>query len=72
VDFESILDGVIAHAKGSLAPHQQPARYMAIDEFPRTASGKVQKARIRELVAEKLQIAFPIANRIPSIAGAAS
>jgi acyl-coenzyme A synthetase/AMP-(fatty) acid ligase len=28
---------------------------MAIDELPRTPSGKVQKARIRELVAEKLQ-----------------
>jgi long-chain acyl-CoA synthetase len=72
VDFESILDGVMAHAKGGLAPHQQPARYMAIDEFPRTASGKVQKARIRELVAEKLQIASPSAKHIPSIAGAAS
>jgi acyl-CoA synthetase (AMP-forming)/AMP-acid ligase II len=47
---------VVAHAKGHLAQHQQPARYIAIDELPRTANGKVQKSRIRELVAEKLQV----------------
>jgi acyl-coenzyme A synthetase/AMP-(fatty) acid ligase len=56
VCLESILELVVAHAKRTLAQHQQPARYIAIDEFPRTASGKVQKARIRELVAEKLQV----------------
>lgn len=56
VEFDSILDSVVAHAKRNLAPHQQPARYIAIDEFPRTANGKIQKARIRELVAEKLQL----------------
>jgi long-chain acyl-CoA synthetase len=56
VEFDAVLDSVIAHAKHNLAPHQQPARYIAIDEFPRTANGKIQKARIRELVAEKLQL----------------
>jgi acyl-coenzyme A synthetase/AMP-(fatty) acid ligase len=56
VELESILDSVVAHAKCTLAQHQQPARYIAIDEFPRTANGKVQKARIRELVAQKLQV----------------
>jgi acyl-CoA synthetase (AMP-forming)/AMP-acid ligase II len=56
VNLESILELAVAHAKRTLAQHQQPARYIAIDEFPRTASGKVQKARIRELVAEKLQV----------------
>jgi len=56
LELESILDLVIAHARRTLALHQQPARYIAIDEFPRTANGKVQKARIRELVAEKLQV----------------
>jgi acyl-coenzyme A synthetase/AMP-(fatty) acid ligase len=56
VSLESMLESVVAHAKHTLAQHQQPARYIAIDEFPRTASGKVQKARIRELVAEKLQV----------------
>ena len=55
VELESMLDLVVAHARRTLAQHQQPARYIAIDELPRTANGKVQKARIRELVAEKLQ-----------------
>jgi len=54
--LESVLDALVSHAKHNLAQHQQPARYIAIDEFPRTASGKIQKARIRELVAEKLQV----------------
>ncbi|MGB7600056.1 MAG: class I adenylate-forming enzyme family protein [Candidatus Sulfotelmatobacter sp.] len=54
-EAEAALEMAAAYAKRNLAQHQQPARYMAIDELPRTASGKVQKARIRELVAEKLQ-----------------
>jgi long-chain acyl-CoA synthetase len=56
VELDSLLDGLVAHAKRGLAQHQQPARYIAIDELPRTANGKVQKTRIRELVAEKLQL----------------
>jgi acyl-coenzyme A synthetase/AMP-(fatty) acid ligase len=56
LELESVLDVVVAHAKRALAQHQQPARYIAIDELPRTANGKVQKARIRELVAHKLQV----------------
>jgi long-chain acyl-CoA synthetase len=56
VELDSVLDSIVTHAKRNLAQHQQPARYITIDEFPRTANGKVQKARIRELVAEKLQI----------------
>jgi acyl-CoA synthetase (AMP-forming)/AMP-acid ligase II len=56
VELESKLDSLIAYAKRNLAQYQQPARYIAIDEFPRTANGKVQKSRIRELLAEKLQI----------------
>jgi long-chain acyl-CoA synthetase len=55
VEVDSALESVAAHAKQNLAQHQQPARYMAIDDLPRTTSGKVQKARIRELLAEKLQ-----------------
>lgn len=63
VELESMLDALVSHAKHNLAQHQQPARYIAIDEFPRTASGKVQKARIRELVAEKLQVGSrPVAS----------
>lgn len=56
VELESMLELVVAHARRTLAQHQQPARYIAIDELPRTANGKVQKSRIRELVAQKLQV----------------
>jgi long-chain acyl-CoA synthetase len=63
VELESILDSVMAHAKQNLAQHQQPARYIAIDELPRTANGKVQKTRIRELVAEKLQVGSAATSR---------
>jgi long-chain acyl-CoA synthetase len=56
LELNSILDRVIAYAKQNLAQHQQPARYVTIDELPITANGKVQKGRIRELVAEKLHV----------------
>ncbi len=64
LELESMLDSVVAHAKRNLAQHQQPARYIAIDELPRTANGKVQKSRIRELVAEKLQVGSTSTPRI--------
>jgi acyl-coenzyme A synthetase/AMP-(fatty) acid ligase len=54
---------VVAHARRDLAQHQQPARYIAIDDLPKTANGKVQKARIRELVAQKLQVSSVMAPR---------
>ncbi len=71
VELESILDSVVAHAKRTLAQHQQPARYIAIDELPRTANGKVQKARIRELVAQKLQVGSTstLRNQVTESAG---
>ena len=56
VEMEAILDAVMAQAKQELAAHQQPARYIAIDEFPRTANGKVQKVQLRQLVLGKLQM----------------
>lgn len=71
MELDSMLDSAVAHAKRNLAQHQQPARYMAIDELPRTANGKVQKARIRELVAEKLQVGStsPVRKLAPESAG---
>ena len=54
--LDSILEPIMAQCKQALAAHQQPSRYMAIDEFPRTSNGKIQKLRLRELVWEKLQI----------------
>lgn len=57
-ELESRLDSLIAHARKNLAQHEQPARYIAVDEFPRTANGKVQKSRIRELLSQKLQLSL--------------
>ncbi|HEY1658174.1 MAG TPA: class I adenylate-forming enzyme family protein [Candidatus Sulfotelmatobacter sp.] len=70
IELDSILDSVVNYAKRNLAPHQQPARYIAIDEFPRTANGKIQKTRIRELVTEKLQLSVAGPGRRPSMEGA--
>ena len=56
VELESILDEIMEYARQELAAHQQPSRYVAIDDFPRTANGKVQKSQLRELVVGKLQI----------------
>jgi acyl-CoA synthetase (AMP-forming)/AMP-acid ligase II len=66
VELESILESVLAYAKRNLAQHQQPARYISIDELPRTPNGKVQKARIRELVAQKLQVGSTSSPRTPA------
>lgn len=59
IELESRLEFLIAHARQTLAQHQQPSRYITMEEFPRTVSGKVQKARIRELVVEKLHASLP-------------
>jgi len=56
IELESILDSVMEQARQELAVHQRPARYVAIDDFPRTANGKVQKSKLRQLVVAKLQI----------------
>lgn len=58
--LDSVLESTMARCKQALAAHQQPSRYIAIDEFPRTSNGKIQKVRLRELVREKLQISSPV------------
>ena len=58
--LDSVLEPIMAQCKLALAAHQQPSRYMAIDEFPRTSNGKIQKVRLRELVWEKLQVGSPL------------
>ena len=70
VELETILEAVMEHAKLALAAHQQPARYMAIDEFPRTTNGKVQKVQLRQLVLNKLQMGSGsiLRSRVPDAA----
>lgn len=59
MSLEPVLESIMLQCKQALAAHQQPSRYIAIDEFPRTSNGKIQKARLRELVWGKLQVGVP-------------
>ena len=42
-----------AHAAGRLAPFKVPVQIRFIDQFPTTPSGKVQKFRLRESLADE-------------------
>ncbi len=66
--LDSVLESVMLQCKQALAAHQQPSRYMAIDEFPRTSNGKIQKVRLREFVWEKLQVGSPPSDASVSLA----
>ena len=44
---------VMRSLRSELPPHQLPARFVAVDEIPRTASGKVDRTGLRQL-AERL------------------
>jgi malonyl-CoA/methylmalonyl-CoA synthetase len=46
---------VEAVSKSKLAPYKRPRHMLIVDEFPCNAMGKVQKAKLREFVKEKLQ-----------------
>jgi len=69
VNLDSVLDSIMLQCKQALAAHQQPSRYMAIDEFPRTSNGKIQKVRLRELVWGKLQVGSQLPPEPASLAG---
>jgi fatty-acyl-CoA synthase len=47
-------DAVLAHLDGRLARYKIPKRLVFVDELPRTASGKVQKAILRTQYANQL------------------
>ncbi|NJN16308.1 MAG: hypothetical protein HC822_08545 [Oscillochloris sp.] len=40
---------IIAHCRVHLAPYKAPRRVLFVDELPRNAMGKVQKAMLRNL-----------------------
>lgn len=42
-------DELVGFTRANLAPHKTPAEWFAVDEFPLTGSGKIQKFRLREL-----------------------
>ena len=43
-----------AFCKGKIAFHKTPAFFMFIDEYPATASGKIQKYKLRDMATEAL------------------
>jgi malonyl-CoA/methylmalonyl-CoA synthetase len=47
IDDEHLRDELIDHVAAQLAPHKRPRIVHFIDELPRNALGKVQKARLR-------------------------
>jgi O-succinylbenzoic acid--CoA ligase len=44
----------LARAVASLAPHQRPKRFVALEDWPRNAQGKVNRVALRETVERKL------------------
>ena len=52
-DFEEELEKIKDHCQRSLASNQRPSFFFEIDDFPRSAAGKIQKAKVKELVLAK-------------------
>lgn len=50
---EVAADALIAHCKARLVSYKVPRRVVLLDDFPRNALGKVQKAQLRQLVCEE-------------------
>lgn len=48
-------DDLYAHCRASLSPQKTPERWFVVEQFPMTATGKIQKNVIREMV-EKGQL----------------
>ncbi|MEA1672987.1 class I adenylate-forming enzyme family protein [Nitrospirillum sp. BR 11163] len=40
------IDGLARHCRGLLAGYKVPRRFVLVDDFPRTAAGKIQKHRL--------------------------
>jgi len=47
-DMSVTPDALDAHLTGRLAPYKKPVVYYFVDDFPRTASGKIRKVELRE------------------------
>jgi non-ribosomal peptide synthetase component E (peptide arylation enzyme) len=49
------LDEVVSFLKGKIEIHKIPERVEAMDRFPMTDAGKVIKAKLREIVNDKVR-----------------
>ena len=45
---ETLVDELTRHAERSLAPHQRPRAIRLVADLPRTATGKLQRFRLKE------------------------
>ncbi|MFL9828991.1 AMP-binding enzyme, partial [Rhodoplanes sp. SY1] len=49
---ESLADELMQHCKTTLAPYKFPRRIRFLEELPKTATGKIQRFRLRLLIEE--------------------
>ena len=54
VDPDGLRDALERHAREYLAGYKRPKRYDVVDALPRTATGKVQRLRLPDIVAPDL------------------
>ncbi len=54
-DFGAVIKELKLLCKKQLAAVQQPSQYVELEEFPHSSSGKIQKAKIRLWLEEKLR-----------------
>lgn len=50
---EELREDLLALCKGGLAPYKYPRWFHFVDELPKTATGKIQRFRLRDLVAQE-------------------
>jgi len=55
-DEEMTVDEVKAFVRGSMAKHKTPSHVLFMDAFPMTASGKIQKFKLRDWAVEHLNL----------------
>jgi benzoate-CoA ligase len=54
---EALAEALKAHVKAALPPHKYPRRVVFMGELPKTATGKIQRFRLRELAAKEASAA---------------
>ncbi|MCL6639018.1 MAG: benzoate-CoA ligase family protein [Firmicutes bacterium] len=50
---EALLEEIKLHVKSSIAPYKFPRWIEPVDELPKTATGKIQRYKLRQMSAEK-------------------
>lgn len=54
--METSIEEIQEYVRASLARHKVPRYILFVDTFPMTASGKIQKYKLREMAVEKLNL----------------